>query len=269
MRRLIPILFFATACRQPIQHDLDEPEANQLVARLSESGIAAQSEREGGRNAKWKVSVSTRDTTAAIRVLGELELPKARAPGFAEVFGKGSMVPTPVEENALYIHALQGELSRTLQELSGVVSARVHLVAGANPSSTLSRAPVRPRASVLLKVRRGQARDLRAKGAEIAALVAGGVDGLEASQVAVLFEEAILLAPAPQVAPGAGVPKAIFIAAASLITLLSVAVALSIGYARRIRLRAQGVAPSRLPAKPPATSGERPLAVQTSLQRCA
>ena len=67
------------------------------------------------------------DASRAQRLLSERELPRPRPPGFGEVFGKGSLVPTPTEEHALYLHALAGELARSLEAIDGVVGARVHL----------------------------------------------------------------------------------------------------------------------------------------------
>src|SRR5574341_884221 len=96
------------------------------------------------------VSVDAADSGRARRVLAERELPWQRPPGFAEVFAKGSLIPTPVEERALYHHALAGELSRSLETLDGVVEARVHLALPA-PGPLRPEASRPPRGAVLVK----------------------------------------------------------------------------------------------------------------------
>ena len=61
---------------------------------------------------------------------------RPRQDGFGEIFGKGSLVPTPTEERALYVEALSGELARTLESVEGVTSARV---------GGIAREPITPR----------------------------------------------------------------------------------------------------------------------------
>lgn len=189
MRRLLPVLLLLAACGdEEILHGLDEAQANQVLVALSESGITGRKARADGNDGGWTVSVAAGEAGPAQRVLAERELPRPRPPGFAEVFGKGSMVPTPTEERALYHHALAGELSRSIEAIDGVVEARVHI---ALPSADPLRpeASKSPRAAVLVKCRPGSRAHLEALSGGIRSLVAGAAEGLDPAAVAVVLAE--------------------------------------------------------------------------------
>lgn len=190
MRRTLPLLVLAAALSgcggEELLHGLDEAQANELLVALDEAGIPASKRREDGADAQWTVSVAGRESARAHRVLAERELPRPRPPGFGEVFGKGSMVPTPTEEHALYLHALAGELSRSVESIDGVVEARVHLgLPQPDPLRPGERPP--PRGAVLVKCRPASCEAVRALEPGIRALVAGAADGLEPGAVSVVI----------------------------------------------------------------------------------
>lgn len=228
------------ACNQTIQHDLEEAQANEIESLLTEAGIDARKERGGGRTPKWAIAVPADRTTAAIKLLNDHGLPRKQAPGFAEVFGKGSMVPTATEESALFVLALSGELSRTLTGLEGVVDARVHIVAAPAVPQTGARPPPRSSAAVLLKARNGQASSLEQRREEIQALVAGSVAELVPGDVAVMISE---VPPAPSLVtpPGSRLSARLpLLVALVLVALLSMALALVLVRTRRLRLLLSG-----------------------------
>ncbi len=200
MRRLLPLLLLLAACgEEEILHGLEEAQTNQVLVTLSEAGIAGRKTRAEGNDAGWTVSVAAEEAGRARRVLAERELPRSKASGFAEVFGKGSMVPTPTEERALYHHALAGELARSIEAIDGVVEARVHI---ALPSSDPLRpeAPRPPRAAVLVRCRPDSRTKLEGLSGGIRSLVAGAAEGLEPGTVAVVIAESAPATQAP--APG-------------------------------------------------------------------
>jgi type III secretion protein J len=191
--RLAPLLFLAAVlpgcAGEEILHGLEERQANEVLVALDERGIAASKAREDGGEERWRVEVASGDAARAHRVLAERDLPRARAPGFADVFAKGSMVPTSTEEHALYLHALGGELSRSVEAIDGVVEARVHLgLRQPDPLRPGERSA--PRAAVLVKCRATACAAVRALEAGIRAIVAGAVDGLDLGAVSVVFAEA-------------------------------------------------------------------------------
>jgi type III secretion protein J len=198
---------------EEILHGLAEPQANEVVVALDEAGVAASKKREEGADAGFTVSVASSDAARAQRALAERSLPRARPAGFAEVFGKGSMVPTPTEEHALYLHALGGELSRSVEAIDGVVEARVH-VGLPQPDPLRPGERGRPRAAVLVKCRPRSCAAVRALEDGIRSLVAGSADGLEPAAVSVVVAEgASTLAPPPPARGVSGILVALAAAA--------------------------------------------------------
>lgn len=197
---LAPLLISLAACGDDeILHGLEEPQANQVLVALSEAGIAGRKARADGNDAGWTISVAAGEAGRARQVLAERELPRPRPAGFAEVFGKGSMVPTPTEERALYHHALAGELSRSIEAIDGVVEARVHITLP-SPDPLRPEAPRQPRAAVLVKCRPDSRTQLEGLAGGIRSLVAGAAEGLEPATVAVVIAESA--AGARPLAPG-------------------------------------------------------------------
>jgi type III secretion protein J len=177
-------------------HDLPEREANEVLVALDEGGLAAGKVRGEGTEAGWTVTVARGDEAHAQRLLAARELPRARPQGLGEVFAQGGMVPTPVEEHARWLHALSGELARSVEALDGVIEARVHL---GLPLDDALRPGVRqaPRASVLVKCRPAACAALRGQEAGLRALVAGAADGLSPEAVAVVIAEGLESAAPP------------------------------------------------------------------------
>jgi type III secretion protein J len=188
--RIASLLLLLGGCSgEELLHGLDERQANEVLVALDEGGLTAGKKREEGPGGAWLVEVASGDAGQARRILAERELPRTRTPGFGEVFGGGGMVPTPVEEHARYLHALSGELSRTIESLDGVVEARVHL--GLPQDDPLRPGePRTPRAAVLLRCRPAACGSVRALEPGIRSLVAGAAEGLSSETVSILVAEA-------------------------------------------------------------------------------
>ncbi len=186
---LIPCLLLTACADDEILHGLDERQANEVLVALDGAGIRGSKEREEGAERAWMVSVPARDSPRAQRVLADASLPRARPPGFGDVFSKGSMVPTPTEEHALYLHALGGELALTIEAIDGVVGARVHVgIPQPDPLRPGERSP--PRGSVLVRCRPASCDAVRRLEGGLRSLVAGAADGLDPAAVSVVFAEA-------------------------------------------------------------------------------
>jgi type III secretion protein J len=186
---------------EELLHGLDEGQANEVVVALDEGGVAARSAREDGAEGAFTVSAPAADARRARRILAERELPRARPQGFGEVFGSPSMVPTPTEEHARYLHALAGELARSVEAIDGVVEARVHLGLP-QPDPLRPGAADVPRAAVLVKCRPSSCDAVRGLEPGIRSLVAGAADRLDAAAVAVVIAPAREARPAAPDRPG-------------------------------------------------------------------
>ncbi|GEJ55569.1 secretion protein [Anaeromyxobacter diazotrophicus] len=216
------LLLLAAGCGgEEILHGLEEGQANQILVALDEDGVRAEKRRDEGSEGAWRVEVERAEAPRAQRLLAERELPRPRPPGFGEVFGKGSVVPTPSEERALYLHALSGELARSVEAIDGVIEARVHL---ALPPQDLLRAEPAPppRAAVLVKARPGARGRLEALAPGLQALVAGAVAGLEPAAVSVVVAEAAPGLPPPR---PSGRGRALLLALAGATALLGAGLA--------------------------------------------
>lgn len=109
-------LLLAAGCgREELLHDLDERQAAEVLVALEDAGIQARKARPGGAEAGFVVEVAPPDAGRALRALAARELPRPRPPGLGEVFSRGGLVPTAVEERALLLHALAGELARSVE----------------------------------------------------------------------------------------------------------------------------------------------------------
>lgn len=177
----------AVGCSARIQHGLDERQANEIQTTLIQRGVAAQKVLEPGKKPTWAIEVDDDHASDAIRALAELGLPKPKTEGFGDIFGKGSLIPSPTEERALYVEALSGEVARTLESVDGVASARVHLVLPA-PSSA-GQPPLAAKAAALLRVRSALMERLGHQRPELRALIAGSVAGLSPDSVTLVLNE--------------------------------------------------------------------------------
>ncbi len=175
----------AAGCESAVQGGLTETEANRIVVALQAERIGARKEPEagGGQEATWQVVVPADEVGVALQVLRANNLPRQEDPGFEEVFGAGSMVPTATEERARWIAAVSGELSRSLEAIDGVLDARVHIALPDEREFLLDEQRPKPRASVLLKY---EGEKPPYDPAAVQQLVAGAVQGLDPAQVAVV-----------------------------------------------------------------------------------
>jgi type III secretion protein J len=178
--RLLAALLLAAAlaaCRVELYSGLTESEANQMLAALAGARIEA-AKVQGGETG-WQLQVDERDLPAAVEILQERGLPGPRHASLGEVFQKQGLVATPAEERVRYIYGLSQELSRTVAEIDGVVSARVHVVIPANDPMSDKLKP--SSAAVFIKHRPGT--DLRLLAPAVKELVAHSVEGLSYEQV--------------------------------------------------------------------------------------
>jgi type III secretion protein J len=122
----LAVLFALSGCSKAITSEVSERDATEIVVALKAYGISSSKAPSDGK--KWAVSVSPTDWPDASQVMFSAGLPRAEHPGFAELMKKDSLVSSPNAERAKMLYAMGNELSRSLQDIDGVISARVHLV---------------------------------------------------------------------------------------------------------------------------------------------
>jgi type III secretion protein J len=175
----------AAGCTTDVLHDLDETSANQALSVLEAAGIPATKEpSENFLGGRYLVRVPNRQSVRALGILEAQGLPREPRQGFAELYARPGLIPSPAEERARFVLATVGEIERTLESVDGIISARVHLVPlEPEPNALDGRSRSAARAAVLLKTRAGF---LALGPRDVQQLVAGSVPGLEASAVSVI-----------------------------------------------------------------------------------
>jgi type III secretion protein J len=178
------------SCSQELHHGLTEEQANEMVVTLANNGINATKVPVEGEVMSFTLTVPKRDSSHAWEILQANNLPKPPKRGFGEVFAKTSLIPTAVEEKALYMQAVMGELEKTLLAITGVVDARVHVVL---PESDVLKqelqGPTITKAAVLLKYKTDRSGALPFRDEDVKNLVANSVEGLKPADVAVVASE--------------------------------------------------------------------------------
>lgn len=232
------LLLGAAGCRERIQHGLEERQANELQRVLVERGVEARKVAEGGKKPTWAMEVAEGQASNAVRILSELGLPRPPEEEGCEVFGGGGLVRSPVEEQLCRVRVMERGLERTLQEVEGVLLARVHLVVPPPPRP--GQAAGVAKAAAMLRVAPGQVGRVREAREALRALIAGGVEGLSADGVSLMVDEVSTRVEAPA-AQGA-VPlrlRGLLGVLGVCVTGLSVALVLVTLRLRQERLRAE------------------------------
>ncbi|MCI0416134.1 hypothetical protein L0222_25450, partial [bacterium] len=178
------------SCSQELHHGLTEEQANEMVVTLTNNGIHATKVPIEGEVLTFTLTVPKGDASHAWEILQANNLPKPPKRGFGEVFAKTSLIPTAVEEKAMYMQAVMGELEKTLVTMTGVVEARVHVVL---PESDVLKeelqGPTITKAAVLLKYKPDRSGAVPFKEEDVRNLIANSVEGLKPADVAVVASE--------------------------------------------------------------------------------
>jgi type III secretion protein J len=176
-------LLALAACGVPVAGGLDETDANRIVVALDHAAIDATKESDPVVEGKFRVMVTRDDAARALVTMRSEDLPRPHTTGVMDTVDKGALVPSAAQEHAELVAGIAGDLARTLEEVDGVLAARVHLNVAAPDPLRFGPSP-RTTASVLLE-HRGLTPPLTE--AAVARLVAGGVPDLAISDVAVVF----------------------------------------------------------------------------------
>jgi type III secretory pathway lipoprotein EscJ len=133
----------------------DQGAAISILVELSDAGIdgGIVEPVEDRRSTSYVIRIPEARLAAARKLLRTLELPRPESSGFDELLGASSLIPTATEERARLMHALAGEIERTIELIDGVVAARVHLVLPNEERLTAPGESKQPSAVVLVKYR--------------------------------------------------------------------------------------------------------------------
>jgi flagellar M-ring protein FliF len=162
---------------RPLFTNLTSEDAGEIVKKLKDAKTPYQITADG------KGILVPSDKVYELRLtLASEGIPQGGGVGF-EIFDRKNFGMTEFVQKLNYQRALQGELSRTISQLTGVEQARVHLVI---PEKSLFKDNEKPAtASIVLKMKSNRAlRDSEVQG--VVHLVSSSIEGMDPEHVTVL-----------------------------------------------------------------------------------
>jgi type III secretion protein J len=174
-------LLLLGACKTELNRGLSENEANDEVAILLRAGIPASRE-VADKAGTMTVYVDQNRFADAVGTLQQHGYPKPRFASIGSVFAGNGLVSSPMDERARMIFALSQELSHTISEIDGVLTARVQIVLPENDPLRLDSTP----SSASVFIRYDPATPIDGLVGQIKMLVANGVAGLAYDKVSVV-----------------------------------------------------------------------------------
>ncbi len=171
-------LLLGACSNQELYTQLSERQANEMVALLRGAGIEAEKQSNDGR---FSILTAPNDFPQAVRTLSAQGYPRESFDSMGKVFKREGFVSSPLEERARLMHAMSQEISNTIANIDGVVTARVHLVVPEH--NPLLDKPQPAAAAVFIKHRPDK--DLSGQVTQIKALVVNSIEGLSYDNVTV------------------------------------------------------------------------------------
>ena len=170
------VRLMATPQYKPLMSGLEPADAQAITTELAAKKIPYLIGPDG-----TSITVPADQVDAARLEVASHDAPHSGRIGY-EIFDKVSWGQTEFDEKVNYQRALEGELERTIQTMSNVKSARVHLVMATD--SVFMDRERGAKASVTLRLKGGSLS--RAEISEISRLVAGAVDELKPGDVVII-----------------------------------------------------------------------------------
>lgn len=163
---------------------LETSDLNQVSIALAEAGIDFDTGTDGK-----SLMVPVGMTSKARLMLAERGLPNSANAGYELFDNVGSLGLTSFMQEVTRVRALEGEIGRSIQQITGIAAARVHIVMP--DVGNFRRAGQKPTSSVMI---RASSEAGRKAAAAIRHLVASAVPGLEVDDVTILDSTGQLLA---------------------------------------------------------------------------
>lgn len=141
----LAVILFLAGCEEAILHDLDEVKANKVKVVLAKANIPSAKEKEG---VSWSIKVSSDLVTEALTVIEENRLIKRELENAPPT--SSSFLPSKSERMFFMQQQTSWSLEKTLEQIPGVLEARVHLFESKSSPVSLEDELEKQSASVLI-----------------------------------------------------------------------------------------------------------------------
>ncbi|MFD1723673.1 flagellar basal-body MS-ring/collar protein FliF [Rhizobium viscosum] len=189
---LAAAIFVNKPAQETLYVGLETTDLNQISMALAEANVDFQVGSDGA-----SITVPAGMTGKARLLLAERGLPNSANAGYELFDNVGSLGLTSFMQEVTRVRALEGEIARTIQSISGITAARVHIVMP--EVGNFRKAEQKPTASVMI---RASAATGRNAATSIRHLVASAVPGLDVADVTILDSAGQLLASGDDAANG-------------------------------------------------------------------
>ncbi len=147
---LVTLVSLLGCASEQVASDLDQKQANEIVATLADHGISSMAKRGRGSTSSFSVEVDRDYYQLAISVLHAQGLPRAQQPSVEEITRPQGFMPSSREVEALRLdYALGAEIEEKLRTLPGIDSVKVVV------RTNLLKSDIEPSASVFVAERAG------------------------------------------------------------------------------------------------------------------
>jgi type III secretion protein J len=242
---LMACLALAGCGRSALYSNLEEQQANQVMAALLDSDINASKSLSTDKKS-WEVQIAEGDFPKAMQVLHSKGLPRRRSESLGDLFKKEGFASSALEEKARYIYGLQEAMRQKMLKLDGVVDADVSIaLPDRDPLGGEAR---ESSASVFIYQAPGV--DLRDRETDLKVGIKDGIEGLDdVNKVTIKFFTVAAPTLGKQASRGpGGMPAALSsISPLAIAITLGVAVLLGLAIAFGGRLRARAAQPKQAP----------------------
>ena len=120
----VACLVVLTGCTDLLLKDLNQAQANEVIALLYKHNIDAK--KQSADKGKYSIVVDKDQFAEAVELLTIHQMPSAPRLEIEHMFPTDALVSTPLAERARLLSGLERRLESTLQQLESVTSARVH-----------------------------------------------------------------------------------------------------------------------------------------------
>jgi type III secretion protein J len=178
---IVALTLGLAACDQQVYSGLSSKDANEMVALLYRNGINAV--REQANDGTYAISVDSNAFAPTVEILNRYGYPREQYKSVADVFKGEGLIVSPFEQRARLNYATSQELTKTISEIDGVVSVRVHVVLPELDLRTGNNS--KPSASVMIVHRPSV--DTMELSSKVRLLVANAIQDLDYKSVSIAF----------------------------------------------------------------------------------